>query len=116
MISWRPICVYELYEPIQFANQQISIVEFMYPKEWATKWWWDHIEVVLWEYTPDLKEIEKRITGLSWLILTADNGRYSIKRNEGIVSGQRPNPAITLQFQESAIRFHSISLKELLTH
>jgi len=114
IISWRPILVYILEEPVTFLHQKIEVLEFMYPKEWATKGWWDHIEVVLGDYTPSLVILRDRIEKQYGNILEPKNNQYIVKYAEGKVDWQDPNPAITLQFEKSALRFHTIPLKDLV--
>ncbi|PHM38665.1 VOC family protein [Xenorhabdus mauleonii] len=110
IINGRPICLFELEQPIVILGWQIDCVELPYPtkKQYAHQGW-EHVELVL-PVQPEqlLSEAYKLFPDV-----LPDNFRTKESLPKG--SAERlPNPTLAVTNGEITIKFHPFSLKEII--
>lgn len=112
MINGRPICLFELAQPLQLGPAQISVVELPWPGHKLYRHeGWEHVEVVL---RGDESTLAARA-----LALLSDDGlaqpHIAIKSSSPQGEGERlPNPTLAVSDGKITIKFHPWSLKEIV--
>lgn len=112
MINGRPICLFELAQPLNVGPWQIGVVELPWPGNKLYRHeGWEHVEIVL--------RGEVETLGARALALLSDNGlaarHISIKSSSPQGQNERlPNPTLAVTDGSITIKFHPWSLKEIV--
>ncbi|MDC9596171.1 VOC family protein [Xenorhabdus anantnagensis] len=110
MINGRPICLFELEQPIALLGWQIDCVELPYPsKKQYVHEGWEHVELVL-PVPPEqlIHEAYKLLPDpLPDIFRTKESHPKS--NNERL-----PNSTLAVTNGELTIKFHSFPLKEII--
>ncbi len=110
VINGRPICLFELRQPITVLDWQIDCVELPYPshKHYVHEGW-EHVELVL-PVSPE-QLVHEAYTRLP------DPLPDGCRTKESHPQGQHerlPNPTLAVTNGELTIKFHPFSLKEII--
>ncbi|MDU4095548.1 MAG: VOC family protein [Pantoea sp.] len=112
MINGRPICLFQLHEPLRVGPWQIAVVELPWPgnKRYRHEGW-EHVEIVL--------RGDPATLGARAMALLSDSGLLqpgiSFKTSAPQGEGERlPNPTLAVTDGEITIKFHPWSLREIV--
>ncbi|RWR03861.1 hypothetical protein ED28_02400 [[Pantoea] beijingensis] len=111
-IKGRPICLFELAQPLVVGPWQLNVVELPWPGNTLYRHeGWEHVEIVL--------RGEAETLGARALALLSDEGlaqrHISVKTRSPKGEGERlPNPTLAVTDGNITIKFHPWSLKEIV--
>ncbi|MEX0425704.1 VOC family protein [Providencia rettgeri] len=110
IINGRPICLYELSEPLNIAGQDVFIIELPFPKDKIySKESWEHIEMVI-----DVEPNQLETAALQLLPEPLPQG-YSIKMSQPKGQQERlPNPTLAVSNGEITVKYHPFPLKKII--
>lgn len=112
MINGRPIYLFKLHEPLQFAGWQVDVVELPWPGEKRYRHeGWEHIEIVL--------RGEPETLGVRAMALLADEALMqqgiSFKTSTPQGAQERlPNPTLAVTDGQTTVKFHPWSIEEIV--
>ncbi|OTA16318.1 metal-binding protein [Xenorhabdus vietnamensis] len=110
MINGRPICLFELEQPIVLLGWQIDCVELPYPsKKHYVHEGWEHVEFVL--PVPPEQLIHEAYKLLPDPLPDVFRTKESDPKGD---NEKLPNPTLAVTNGELTIKFHSFSLKEII--
>jgi predicted metalloenzyme YecM len=115
-VNGREVDIFELSTPIECEWFEIICTELMYPKPSKPYGGWDHIEVVLWPYTPSIDILRERVLARFPDIARNAWELYSYEEDWlHAVSDQVLNPVITIRFiDKTAVRFHTADIRDII--
>ncbi|BET96746.1 VOC family protein [Xenorhabdus taiwanensis] len=109
-INGRPICLFELSQPITLLGWQIDCVELPYPgKKQYVHEGWEHVEFVLPVPPEQLIHEAYKLLPDSLPAVFRTKESYPQGDNERL-----PNPTLAVTNGEVTIKFHPFSLKEII--
>ena len=112
LINGRPICLFELTEPLPVGPWRINVVELPWPGNKLYRHeGWEHVEIVL--------RGDPETLGARAMALLSDNGllQPGISFNTSSPQGEKerlPNPTLAVTDGQITIKFHPWSLKEIV--
>ncbi|MGD8105756.1 VOC family protein [Pantoea sp. FN0302] len=112
MINGRPICLFQLHEPLSVGPWRIEVVELPWPGNKLYRHeGWEHVEIVL--------RGDPATLGARAMALLSDSGLLqpgiSFKTSAPQGEGERlPNPTLAVTDGEITIKFHPWSLQEIV--
>ncbi|PHM49424.1 VOC family protein [Xenorhabdus miraniensis] len=110
IINGRPICLFELEQPINVLGWQIDCVELPYPgKKHYAHQGWEHVELVL-PVKPE-QLIHEAYQLLSHPL--PDDFRTKESHPKGDKE-RLPNPTLAVTDSEITIKFHPFSIKDII--
>ncbi|MDX7999451.1 VOC family protein [Xenorhabdus sp. Reich] len=110
IINGRPICLFELEQPITVLGWQIDCVELPYPsqKQYVHQGW-EHVELVL------PTKPEQLIYEAYQLLPDPLPDNFRTKESHPKGDNERlPNPTLAVTNGEITIKFHPFSIKEIV--
>ncbi|NHB97465.1 VOC family protein [Photorhabdus stackebrandtii] len=110
IINGRPICLFDLAQPITVLNWQIDCVELPYPgKKAYAHQGWEHVELVL-PVAPEMLLAEAR----ALLPQPLPTG-FSVKESQPKGEQERlPNPTLAITDGEITVKFHPFTLRDIV--
>lgn len=111
-INGRPICLFDLAEPLRVCSWQIDLVELPYPGERRYPHeGWEHVELVL---PGDPETLYARaLTRLSDEALLAPGIKLKYSSPQG-ENERLPNPTLAISDGSVTIKFHPHTLREIV--
>lgn len=112
MINGRPICLFDLHQPLSVGPWQIDCVELPYPGEKRYPHeGWEHVELVI---AGDPETLHPRaLELLSDSALRAPGIKLKFSSPKGD-SERLPNPTLAVTDGEITIKFHPYSIREIV--
>ncbi|AOM39875.1 VOC family protein [Xenorhabdus hominickii] len=110
IINGRPICLFELEQPITLFDWQIDCLELPYPgKKHYVHQGWEHVEIVL-PVQPEQLMLEAY-----QLLPQPLPAGFRTKESHPKGNNERlPNPTLAVTNGEITVKFHPFSLKEII--
>ncbi|CAQ84571.1 MULTISPECIES: VOC family protein [Photorhabdus] len=110
MINGRPICLFDLAQPIAVLNWQIDCVELPYPgKKIYPHQGWEHVELVL-PVAPEML-----LAAANALLPQPLPTGFSVKQSQPKGERERlPNPTLAVTDGEITVKFHPFTLREMV--
>ncbi|ERT10503.1 hypothetical protein O185_24510 [Photorhabdus temperata J3] len=110
IINGRPICLFDLAQPITVLNWQIDCVELPYPgKKAYAHQGWEHVELVL-PVAPEMLSVEARA-----LLPQPLPGGFFVKESQPKGERERlPNPTLAITDGELTVKFHPFTLRDIV--
>jgi predicted metalloenzyme YecM len=112
MINGRPICLFELDEPLCVGPWRISVVELPWPGNKLYRHeGWEHVEIVLRGDPETLGARAMALLSDSGLLEPGISFKTSAPRGE---NERLPNPTLAVTDGQITIKFHPWSLQEIV--
>ncbi|TCK01860.1 hypothetical protein EV694_0494 [Volucribacter psittacicida] len=118
-VNGRPIVLFELTQPLLFAEQKVSIIELPYPKDKQyPQQGWEHIEIIF-PFLP-------RESTVNWLervekqFLWNQSSQLKVKISEPKVEGEQlANPSVAVSLKDNTdnhccIKVHPYHIKQII--
>ncbi|MDG6894654.1 VOC family protein [Volucribacter amazonae] len=119
LVNGRPIFLFDLFEPLLFMQQKVSIIELPYPKDKQyPQQGWEHIEIVL----PFLanESLNEWLMRVEKQFLLNQSPHLMVKISEPKVEGERlANPSIAVSLKDKTdnhccIKVHPYHIKQII--
>jgi predicted metalloenzyme YecM len=117
IVNGRPIYIIELYEPLQVAGWMVKCVELPHPHpDKLFQNGWEHVEFVLPCATNTPKALQEAFEELfPRLHSSVMQEKYERTDSQpGVDGDQKPNPTISLKINGVGIKFHPLSIQEVV--
>ena len=109
-INGRPICLFDLFQPLNVVSQEVFVIELPFPKgKVYPKETWEHVEMVI-DVTPE------RLENTAYALLPQPLPQgYSIKVSQPKGQSERlPNPTLAVTNGLITIKYHPFTLKQII--
>lgn len=109
-INGRPICLFDLFQPLSVVSQNVFVIELPFPKEKSyPQETWEHVEMVI---NVDPERLESAARAL--LPLPLPEG-YKVKVSQPKGQSERlPNPTLAVTNGTITVKYHPFTLKQII--